>query len=125
MAFDSFRDFIAQLDRAGELIRISQPVATVKLFLPIFKMNFSEIVDSVRPIIEPTPAGDWHSVCLCSNGSHGIEGNLICSFPVHSNSQKLEIVQDIPINEFSRAKIDAPVNELKEERAMISDLLPK
>jgi malate dehydrogenase len=57
--------------------------------------------------------------------SYGIEGNLICPFPVRSNSQKLEIVQDIPINEFSRAKIDAPVNELKEERAMIFDLLPK
>jgi hypothetical protein len=69
MAFDSFRDFIAQLDRAGELIRVSQPVATVKLFLPIFKMNLSEIVDSVRSIIEPMmPAGDWHSVCVCSDG---------------------------------------------------------
>ena len=28
MAFESFRDFIEQLDRAGELIRITQPVAT-------------------------------------------------------------------------------------------------
>jgi 4-hydroxy-3-polyprenylbenzoate decarboxylase len=28
MAFDSFRDFVAQLDRKGELIRVSQPVAT-------------------------------------------------------------------------------------------------
>src|SRR6266700_2081351 len=28
MAFDSFRDWVNQLDRAGELIRISQPVAT-------------------------------------------------------------------------------------------------
>jgi malate dehydrogenase len=83
------------------------------------------VVDSVRSIIEPTPASDWHSVCLCSNGSYGIEKNLICSFPVRSNGKKLEIAQDIPINEFSRAKIDATVNELKEERAMIFDLLPK
>jgi malate dehydrogenase len=83
------------------------------------------VVDTVRSIIEPTPAGDWHSVCVCSDGSYGIEKNLICSFPVRSNGQKLEIVQGVPINEFSRAKIDATVNELKEERAMVADLLPK
>ena len=83
------------------------------------------VVDSVRSIIEPTPAGDWHSVCLCSDGSYGVEKGLICSFPVRGNGQKLEIVQGVPINDFSRTKIDATVNELKEERAMVADLLPK
>ncbi|HWI58832.1 MAG TPA: malate dehydrogenase [Bacillota bacterium] len=83
------------------------------------------IVDTVRSIVEPTPAGDWHSVCLCSDGSYGVEKGLISSFPVRSQGQKLEVVQGLPINEFSRAKIDATVNELKEEKAMVSDLLPK
>jgi len=89
------------------------------------RANSSEIVESVRSIIEPTPAGGWHSVCVCSDGNYEIEKNLICSFPVRSNGQKLEIVQDVPVNEFSRAKIDATVNKLKEERAMVADLLPK
>jgi malate dehydrogenase len=44
---------------------------------------------------------------------------------VRGNGQKLEIVQGVPINDFSRTKIDATVNELKEERAMVADLLPK
>ncbi len=83
------------------------------------------IVDSVRSIIEPTPAGDWHSVCLCSDGSYGVEAGLISSFPVRGGGQKLEIVQGVTVNEFSRAKINATVNELKEERAMVSELLPK
>ena len=83
------------------------------------------VVDSVRSIVDPTPAGDWHSVCVCSDGSYGIEKGLICSFPVRSNGQKLEIVQGVPVNDFSRAKIDATVNELKEERALVADLLPK
>jgi malate dehydrogenase len=83
------------------------------------------IVDSVRSILEPPPAGDWHSVCLCSDGSYGVENGLISSFPVRSNGQKLEIVRGLPINEFSRAKIDATANELKEERAMVAELLPK
>ena len=83
------------------------------------------VVDSVRSIIEPTPTGDWHSVCVCSDGSYGIEKGLISSFPVRSNGQKLEIVQGVSVNEFSRVKIDATVNELKEERALVADLLPK
>lgn len=80
-------------------------------------------IDSVRSIIEPTTTGDWHSVALHSDGSYGIEKGLICSFPVRSNGQKLEIVQGVPINEFSRAKIDASVNELKEERSMVQELM--
>jgi len=72
------------------------------------------IVDSVRSVLEPTPAGDWHSVCLCSDGSYGVEKGLISSFPVRSDGKKLEIVQGLPINDFSRAKIDASVAELKE-----------
>jgi malate dehydrogenase len=83
------------------------------------------VVDSVRSIIEPTPSGNWHSVCLCSDGSYGIEKGLICSFPVRSDGEELQIVQGVSINEFSRAKIEATVNELKEERAMVADLLPK
>jgi len=83
------------------------------------------VVDSVASIVNPTPANDWHSVCICSDGSYGIEKGLICSFPVRSNGAKLEIVQGLSINDFSRSKIDATVNELKEERSMVSDLLPK
>ena len=83
------------------------------------------VIDSVRSIIKKTVADDWHSVCVCSDGSYGIERGLICSFPVRSNGRKLEIVQGVPINEFSRARIDATVNELKEERSLVGELLPR
>ena len=49
---------------------------------------------------------------------------LITSFPIRSDGEKWEIVQDLPINEFARGKIDASVNELDEERTLVSDLLP-
>lgn len=83
------------------------------------------VVDSVRSVVEPTAAGDWHSLCLCSDGSYGVEPGLISSFPVRSNGSKIEVVQNVPVNEFSRGKIDATVNELKEERSMVADLLRK
>jgi malate dehydrogenase len=84
-------------------------------------------IDSVKSIVQPTRAGDWHSVCVCSDGSYGVERGLVSSFPVRSDGNKMQIVQDLPVNEFSRAKITASVAELKEERAMADELglLPK
>jgi malate dehydrogenase len=83
------------------------------------------IVDSVRSIIEPTLAGDWHSVCMCSDGSYGVEPGLISSFPVRSDGSRLQIISGVPVNDFGRGKIDATVDELKEEKSLVSDLLPK
>ena len=79
-------------------------------------------IDTVKSIIKETPADDWHSVCVCSDGSYGIEAGLVCSFPVRSDGKKLQIVQGLELNEFSRGKIDASVNELKGERAMAVEL---
>lgn len=81
------------------------------------------VVDTVRSLTTPTPSGDWHSVAVCSEGSYGVEKGLISSFPIRTVDNSLEVVQNVPINDFSRQKIDASVNELKEERSMVSDLL--
>jgi malate dehydrogenase len=83
------------------------------------------VVDSVRSLVSETPRDDWHSVALCSSGEYGVEKDLISSFPVRVRSGKPEVVQNVPINEFSRVKIDASVNELKEEKSLVSDLLGK
>ena len=64
-------------------------------------------------------------MCICSDGSYGVEQGLFSSFPIRGDGMKLEIIPDLPISSFSRAKIDATVNELKEEKAMVADLLPK
>jgi malate dehydrogenase len=81
------------------------------------------VVDSVRSLTTSTAAGDWHSVAVCSEGSYGVEKGLISSFPIRTSGNSWEVVQNVPINDFSRQKIDASVNELKEERALVSDLL--
>ncbi|HEY5892602.1 MAG TPA: malate dehydrogenase [Chthoniobacterales bacterium] len=80
-------------------------------------------IDTVRSLITPTPAGDWFSVAISSDGSYGVEEGLMSSFPVRSNGTDWEIVQNVPVNQFSRAKIDASVNELKEEKSLVADLL--
>ena len=83
------------------------------------------VVDTVRNLTRPTKAGDWFSVSVCSPGDYGIQKGLIFSYPMRSTGAKWEIVQDLPLNDFSKAKIAATENELKEERALVADLLPK
>jgi malate dehydrogenase len=82
-------------------------------------------IDTVRSLIKPTPAGDWNSVAVCSDGSYGCEAGLITSFPIRSDGKKWEIVQGVPLNDFSRGKIDLSLKELQEEKTMVSELLPK
>tara|TARA_Y100001934_G_scaffold282100_2_gene394400 strand:- start:227 stop:1216 length:990 start_codon:yes stop_codon:yes gene_type:complete len=82
------------------------------------------VVDTVRNLVEPTPASDWNSVAVCSDGSYDVEEGLISSFPIRTDGTDWKVVQGVPINDFSREKIDASVNELKEEKAMVADLLP-
>jgi malate dehydrogenase len=82
-------------------------------------------VDTVRTLVTPTPAGDWYSVAICSDGSYGVEKGLISSFPIRTSSSRQEIVPGVPINDFSRQKIDLSVKELAEERSLVSELLPK
>ena len=82
-------------------------------------------IDSITSLVNDTPDGDWHSVAVCSDGSYGVPKGLICSFPVRASGGKWEIVQGVPVNEFSRSKIDASVAELEEERSLVGELLPK
>src|SRR6184192_4467374 len=81
------------------------------------------IIDTVCSLTNDTPGADWHSVAVCSDGSYDVEEGLISSFPVNVRSSKWEIVQQLPINEFSREKIDKSISELKEEKSLVSELL--
>ena len=85
------------------------------------------IVDTVHSLLQPTPNGDWHSLCLASNGEYGVPQGLVCSFPVRvQNAGELpRIVENLPLNAFSREKIDLSVNELKEEKAAVLEHLSK
>src|SRR5256885_2581022 len=69
------------------------------------------IIDTVGFLINDTPREDWHSVAVCSDGSFDVNEGLISSFPVRVRGGKWEIVQQIPINDFSRDKIDKSVAE--------------
>jgi malate dehydrogenase len=69
-----------------------------------------------------TPGGDWVSMSVPSDGSYGVPEGLISSFPVVCRNGAYEIVQGLEVDEFSRARIDASVAELAEERDAVAEL---
>jgi malate dehydrogenase len=82
-------------------------------------------IDTVVSLTNPTPAGDWHSVAVCSDGSYGIEKGIIASMPIRTlENGGWEVVQGLPVNAFSQAKIDATIHELLEEREAVAHLIP-
>ena len=82
-------------------------------------------IDTVKSLITSTPAGDWHSVAVCSDGSYVIAKGIIASMPIRTlDNGAWEVVQGLPIDAFSREKIDASVAELLEEREAVKDLIP-
>jgi malate dehydrogenase len=109
-------DFIKAVQQRGAAVIQARGVSSAK-------SAAHAAIETVRSIINATPEDDWHSVALCSDGSYGIEKGLICSFPTRSDGKQIEIVQGISLNDFAKAKIEASVNELKEERAMVAELL--
>ncbi|MGE9290420.1 MAG: malate dehydrogenase [Puniceicoccales bacterium] len=81
------------------------------------------VVDTVRSLTTPTEPGNWHSVAVCSNGEYGTKPGLITSLPIVSDGTNWSVAENVPVNEFSRAKIDASVAELATEHDLVKDLL--
>jgi malate dehydrogenase len=83
----------------------------------------SAAIDHMRDWAQGTPDDDWVSMAIPSDGSYGIEPGVVYSYPVRCSGGKYEIVQDLAVDEFSRARMDAAEQELREERAAIESLL--
>ena len=82
------------------------------------------VVDTVRSLTTPTHKNDWYSVAVCAKGEYGADAGLITSFPIRTvPGGGWEIVKDVSVPAFSRAKIDATLNELREEKSLVAELL--
>jgi len=82
------------------------------------------LIDHVRDLYFPTPAGEWRSICVTSDGSYGVPAGIISSFPIRADGKGgWSIVQGLELNDFLKEKIAATVKELEGERAVVADLL--
>lgn len=84
----------------------------------------SAAIDHMKSWALGTAEGDWVSMGIYSDGSYGIEAGLIYSYPCVCKNGDWKIVQGLEINDFSRARMTATEQELKEERDAVAHLLP-
>jgi malate dehydrogenase len=112
------KEFIATIQKRGAAIIAARGLSSAA-------SAANAIIDTVRRLTTPTPAGDWFSVAVCSEGRYGIERGLLFSYPVRSDGMSRSVVEGVTLNDFSCERITATENELKEEKAMVADLLPK
>ena len=86
------------------------------------KSAASAAIDHVHDWVGGTPEGDWVSMGIPSDGSYGIDQGIICGFPCTCSGGEWQIVQGLEIDDFSRERIDASVDELKSERDAVQGL---
>jgi malate dehydrogenase len=83
----------------------------------------SAAIDSIRSVLEPTPAGEWHSLAVSSSGEYGVPEGLQFGFPVRSNGSTWEVVEGIEHDAFASERIKLTTDELLAEQADVADLL--
>ncbi len=79
-------------------------------------------IDHVRDWVRGTREGDWVSMAVPSDGSYGVPEGLVSSFPCTCRGGRWQIVPDLKIDAFTRARLDVTVSELEHERDAVRRL---
>jgi malate dehydrogenase len=80
-------------------------------------------IDHVRDWVHGTPEGDWVSMGIPSDGSYGIGEGVLYGYPVTCKGGSYQIVKGLDVSDFGRARMNATLKELQEERDSIKSLL--
>ena len=79
-------------------------------------------IEHMRDWALGTPAGDWTTMGIPSDGSYGIPEGVVYGFPVKCSNGTYSIVQGLEVSDFSRERMTATYNELLEERDGVKHL---
>ncbi len=109
-------DFISTVQKRGAAVIAARGASSAA-------SAANAVLDTVKGVIRPTPAGSCFSAAVCSDGSYGVDAGLISGFPLISDGRKVSIVPGQSHNEFAQSKIDITVSELRDERECVKDLL--
>lgn len=83
----------------------------------------SAAIDHMHTWVFGTGERDWVSMAVPSDGSYGIAEGVVYSYPCTCKNGIYSIVQDLPINDFSRERMKATEKELREERQAVESLI--
>ena len=82
-------------------------------------------IDHVKSLLNPTAANDWVSMATVSKGEYGVQAGIVCGYPCRSDGKgNYTVVEGLSFDAFGKAKFDASVKELLEERDAVKELIP-
>jgi len=110
------KDFIPTIQKRGAAIIDARGLSSAA-------SAANAAMDHVRDWVYGTREGDWVSMGLPADGSYGIAEGVIYGYPATCKGGKYQIVKGIEVSEFSRARMQATLKELHEERDSIRPLL--
>lgn len=130
--------FHAEVDGASVAAKIDDLSWLEKTFIPTVQQRGAAVIeargsssaasaasaaiDHMRDWVQGTPAGDWVSMGVPSDGSYGVPEGVIYGYPCTTSGGAYEIVQGLDVDDFSRARMDATKDELFEERDAVAHL---
>ena len=79
-------------------------------------------IDHVRDWVQGSH-GKWVTMGIPSDGSYGIPEDTLYGMPVTTANGEYTLVRDLPIDDFSRERMNATLKELDEERAGVAPML--
>lgn len=109
-------DFIPKVQQRGKAIIEARGASSAA-------SAASAAIDHIRDWVLGTPKGDWVSMAVPSDGSYGIPEGILYGFPTTCENGAWSIVQGLEIDAFSRARMDATLQELQEEADAVGELL--
>lgn len=109
-------DFISTVQKRGAAVIAARGASSAA-------SAANAVLDTVKGVIRPTASGTCFSAAVCSDGSYDVDAGLIFGYPLTSDGRKVSIVVGQLHSDFAKSKIAITLNELREERDCVKDLL--
>jgi malate dehydrogenase len=82
-------------------------------------------IDHVKSMIRGTPANDWVSMAVVSQGEYGVPKDMVFGYPCTTDGKgNYKVVDGLKLDAFGQAKFQTTLQELLEEKDAVKDLIP-
>lgn len=108
-------EFIATIQQRGAAILKARSLSSAA-------SAANAAIQGVNHLIQETPSQEFFSICLHSQGEYGVDKGLIFSFPCLQKNGEIRVVEGLSFNEFAKAKFQATLEELRQERDTVKSL---
>ena len=82
-------------------------------------------LDHVKSMIRGTPANDWVSMAVVSQGEYGVPKDMVFGYPCTTDGKgNYKVVDGLKLDAFGQSKFQTTLQELLEEKDAVKDLIP-